>query len=272
MNNSYFQYNDGAGIVPENAFRISASQISRFFDETSKWYHEMLLGSEPFQGNTSTELGNVVHAAAAMYADNKDVDRNALSQYILSLAGKPDVDTEVIRDQYGPMIEALINQYLSRNIPTHTEEFIWHEILPGIGVGGSCDAYDETTGTIIDYKTTASKSAPTSFYRAYWFQLMTYAWIYKQMGRPVNKLRLVYVSRNETGRISEKTGKPMKDYPSQVWTLEHVITDQDMDIINGCINTIANSVKLWYENPELRFALAQDWRLYEKPKPKLFKD
>lgn len=268
--NQYFNYNDGAGIVPENAFRISASQLSRFFDQTSQWYHEFLLGEEGFQGNTSTELGNCVHAAAAMYTDTKSVDKIAISNYIDTLIGKPDVDTRVIREQHKPMIEALINQYLARNVPTHREEFIWQEILPGIGVGGSCDAYDANTGTIIDYKTTSSKSAPSSFYRSYWFQLMTYAWIYKQMDRPVNKLRLVYVSRNETGRISETTGKPMKDYPSTVWTLEHTITEQDMNIINGCINTVANSVKLWNENPELRFALAQDWRLYEKPKPELF--
>jgi hypothetical protein len=272
MNKDYFEYQDKVEGMPENAFRISASQLSRFFDETSKWYHEMLLGEEGFAGSTASELGNVVHAAAAMYAETKDVDREALSRYILSLAGKQDVETDVIREQYTPMIEALINQYLSRNVPTHCEEFIWNEVLPGIVVGGSCDAYDATTGTIIDYKTTSSKTPPKSFYRPYWFQLMTYAWVYKQMGRPVNKLKLVYVTRNETGRISEVTGKPMKDYPSSVYTLEHKVTSEDLDIINGCIQVIAHSVQAWNEQPELRHLLAQDWRLFEKPKPKLFKD
>lgn len=270
MEKDYFSYNDGAGVIPEGSFRISASQISRFFDKTSEWYHEFLLGQKGFSGNTATELGNCVHAAAEMYAETKDIDRAALLSHVNSLAGKEDVDISIIKDQYPPMVEALVNQYLVRNVPTHTEEFIWKEVLPGIGVGGSCDAYDETTGTIIDYKTTSAKTPPTSFYRAYYFQLMTYAWVYREMGRPVNKLKLVYVTRNETGRVSEKTGKPLKDYPSIVHTVDHIITESDFDIINGCIHTIANSVKLWNEQPELRFALAQDWRLYEKPKPKLF--
>lgn len=277
MKHDYFSYNDGKGIVPDGAFRISASQISRYFDETANWYREFLLGEKGFTGNTATVLGNCVHAAAEMYTDDGAVDRKQIENYILSQATKEDVDTAVVREQYAPMIETLINDFVKDNKPTSTEEFVWQEILPGIGVGGSIDALVERSGhtTIRDYKTMGSLQSnrmPTSFKRAYWFQLMTYAWVLQQQGKRVTQLELVYVTRNETGRTSEKTGKPLKDYPSTVGVVRHQITPEDFIIIESCIKVIAESVHLWNTQPELRHVLSQDYRNKGKPKPALFKD
>ena len=46
---NYFAYNEGRDIT-KGAFRISASQVSKFFDKTSEWYHEHLLGQKSFKG------------------------------------------------------------------------------------------------------------------------------------------------------------------------------------------------------------------------------
>lgn len=266
---NFFAYNNGDAIT-NGAFRISASQLSRFFDSTSQWYREFLLGESGFEGSTATELGNCIHAAAAMYHTLKSVDYPQIYSYINSLTS-PDIDTALIREQVNPMISALIHYLQSIRI-TASEEFLYKEILPGIGVGGSCDAYDSHTGTIIDFKTTSQKTQITTFSRAYWFQLMTYAWLYKQQGKQVNYLRLVYVTRNETGRISDTTGKPLKDYPSQVYTITEPVTEESLQLIESCIQLIAESVQCWQQHPELRHLLAQDMRLKELPKPKLFKD
>ena len=268
---NYFQYNEGKGIVPPDHFRISASQVSRFFDDTSAWYREFLLGESGFLGSTSSELGTVIHAAAAMYHNTKSIDYQQILTHIHTL-NNPEVDKQVLMDQHSPMINALINDYLSTARHSESESFLYRELLPRIGVGGSCDAYDAHTGTIIDYKTTSQKTPIKSFPRAYWFQLMTYAYLYSQQGKSANYLKLVYVTRNETNRISEITGKPMKDYPSTVYTITHEITPSDLELISSCLQLIAESVQLWQEKPQYRHLLAQDLRLKQPAGPILFKD
>lgn len=268
-NAQYFSYNPGN--LPADHFRISPSQLSRFFDSTSQWYREFLLGEAPaFEGSTASELGTCVHAAAAMYFDTGQVDYSAISAYVSTLPSS--IDKAEILTQFPLMVQALITSYLAQNRHTHSEEFVSHEILPSIHVGGSIDSYDSRTGLIVDFKTTSAKTLPTSFSRTYFFQLLTYAWILRKLGRHVTQLRLVYVSRHIDGGISEKTGKPLKSYPPQVSTINHLITQADWDLIEGCLNLIADSVQTWKSNPELRYLLCQDYRLKLPPKPLLFKD
>ena len=133
--------------------------------------------------------------------------------------------------------------------------------------------YPKTSiGTIYDFKTTSAKSPPTSIPRAYWFQLMTYAYLYKQAGKPANYIEIVYVTRNETNRVSEVTGKPMKDYPSTVFRLREQVTADNLLLIENVIKLITDSVIAWKAQPELRYLLAQDYRLKTASPPILFKD
>ena len=275
MSKNYFTYNAGTDEIPVDAFRISPSQLSKFLDSTSQWYHEQVLGEAPaFQGSTASELGNCVHAAAEMYFHTKSVDKAAIFAYVDSISN-PDVDKSIIRDQLKPMAEVLINQFLSKNVGTHAEMFVKTQIKPGIWAAGSIDMFDANKGIIYDYKTMGSLDTarvPSSFPRSYWFQQLTYAYILRQMGYTVNAVKLVYVSRSNTGRISEKTGKPLKDYPSECNVIHEAITDENMNIIHGVLQVIADSVTLFKEKPELKHVLAQDYRLYQKPAPQLFKD
>ena len=269
----YFSYNTGTDVIPSGAFRISPSQLSKFFDSTSQWYREHLLGEAPaFTGSTASELGNCVHAAAHMYFDTKSVDKQAILSYINSITN-PDVDKSILRAQIKPMIETLINQFLKLNVGTHAEYFAHTLISPGVYAAGSIDMYDERKATIYDFKTTGSLDTariPTSFPRAYWFQQMTYAYILRQQGLPVDYLKLVYITRDNTGRISEKTGKPLKDYPSECHIVTELVTQDSLDLIKGVLKLIAASVTTWQSNPELRYLLAQDYRLFSPSKPKLF--
>ena len=99
---------------------------------------------------------------------------------------------------------------------------------------------------------------------------MTYAWVLKQQGIDIRYLKLVYITQNETGRVSEKTGKPLKDYPSQVSEVVEEVTEQNLELIGSCLSVIAESVQAFKDKPELRHLLAQDARLRPKPKPHLF--
>jgi hypothetical protein len=177
------------------------------------------------------------------------------------------------------MVNQLINYYLSANPPQRTELFLYHEVLPGIGVGGSLDSIYFPNGTnnpgmIVDYKTTSSRTQVTRFPRPYFFQQLAYAYLCKQHAIPITALKLVYITTGELNRISEKTGKRLQDYPSIVYEVDHLITDEDWQLIDSIIKLVSHSVQTWRQSPELRYILAQDWRLapvsLTKPKPHIF--
>jgi hypothetical protein len=268
-----FKYNDGEGIVPENAIRLSPSQLNRFFDNTSEWYRYTLLNERPFKGNTATELGKVVHAAAEHWTEHKEIPELEIIQYINSIDNL-DVDKGEIEYHWRAMTDSLISEYLTKNSNTEieTEKFVWHELLPGVVVGGSIDRYDTQRYKIIDFKTMGSLDkarVPKSFPRPYYFQQMAYAWTMKQLGYRVDTLELVYVSRSNVGRTG-KGGKALKDYPSEVNVLRMIPTDHDYSIIENTLRLMAESVNTWNKHPELRHLLAQDMRLKVK-QPLLFK-
>lgn len=262
---NYFAYNTNSD-VPTDAFRISPSQISRFFDDTTHWYREMLLDEEGFTGNTATELGSCVHAALEMYVKEGTVHYDQINSYIDSLSS--DIDKSFIHYQYPGMVDILLNQYLITNKPSASELFLSTEITPGVYAAGTLDSI--IGDTIVDYKTTSSKSPPNKISRSYWFQQLTYAYIARKHGYNINRIRLVFVTTNEMNRYSEKTGKRLKDYPSQLSIINYEITNTDMEIIENTLKLIADSVTLWNSNPELRYVLAQDYRFKPTPKPKLF--
>ena len=268
-----FKYNDGEGIVPIGAIRISPSQLSKFFSDTSEWYRYTLLNERAFKGNTATELGTVVHAAAEYWTENREIPELEIVKYVNSIEN-PDIDKGEIEYHWRSMTDALVSQYLVNNSNTkiETEKFVWYEILPDIGVGGSIDRYDTQKYKIIDFKTMGSLDkarVPKSFPRPYYFQQMAYAWTMKQLGYRVDTLELVYISRSNIGRTG-KNGKPLKDYPSEVNILRMMPTDYDYTIIENTLELIAESIDTWNKEPKLRHLLAQDVRLKVK-QPLLFK-
>lgn len=271
-----FDYNAGQGLIPDSAVRISPSQLSRFFDDTANWWRETFLNEKPqFQGNTATHLGTCVHAAAQMFLQSNYIDHDQILAYIDSITD-PEIDKHEILTAYPAMVDTLVSRLLQSQLPYNnvSESFEYTELLPDIYVGGSIDLYSSKNGgTITDYKTMQSLDrarVPTSFPRPYYFQQLTYAWLKRQQGHPVNLLELAYISRPNVGRVSDKTGKPLKDYPSELNLVRHQITDQDMEFIESNLKLIAESIQFAQSNPEHLYLLAQDRRLKPKPAPKLF--
>ena len=281
-------YNNGIGIVPDGEFRISASGIADFFTNTTQWYRDNLLDEKSFIGNQSTLIGTIVHYCAEQFAKQQtltDHNNQQITDYITKSTNDqyvdyiPDTSEQFTIEQYKPMALELINSYVRHNMPVVVEPFISMEILPGIHVGGSIDALynnqplttnelssiDHTKPvTIVDYKTTSSLQAPTQFSYKYKLQLLTYAYVLKhKYNITVDKLKLVYITQHQVNRISEKTGKPLKDYPSKVSTIIHQLTDEDMDVIHNIIQLIAHSIQHWNNHPEHHYLLAQDWRLHD---------
>ena len=261
-------YNNGVGVMKKADFRISASGISRFFSHTNAWWRENLMGEAGFVSSTASVLGTCVHYVSEVFAKTgkfTDQNKQEIEDYIIAHTTvnytdyNEEVDGDIIRVQYKIMAQNVVNEYLVDNKPTQVEPFVAEEILPGIFAGGSIDAI--AGDVICDYKTTSLTKLPDTIKFDYRLQLLTYAWIMRKKGVTINRIRLIYVNRDKPGAISEKTGKQLKSYPSEVKVITESITDQDFHYIEGIIMMIAHSVQRWNKTPEDRYLLAQDWRL-----------
>ena len=157
------------------------------------------------------------------------------------------------------MSQALID-YLSNNgLPQRSEEPIKAEIMPGYWAAGSADGV--LGDCLVDYKSTSYLNPPTEIPQYYKYQLLTYAYIYNKMGIPINRIRIVWITNNVVGRISDKTGKPMKDYPATVAACTETITNEDMDFIESILKLVAEKVAYYKAHPETAYLLFNDYRL-----------
>jgi hypothetical protein len=249
------------GFIPEGAFRISPSAVSKFADKKWEWYRAQVLGEEVFKGNFFSVLGSCVHRIAESYTKLQKVDKQELYGYIDSSECLEQEEKDRIKDQMIPMGQVLIDYLRVHGIPEKSEDAICVELMPGVYVGGTADAL--IGDTIVDYKTT-SKITPDDFIPMHYkWQLLTYAWVYRKLGVDVTRMRIVWITQNIVGRISEKTGKPMKDYPSQVVPVTELITDEDMEFIEQYLKLIAETYLKAKECPELTYLLYSDYRLKE---------
>lgn len=261
----YFSYNSGGNDVPEGAFKISPSQLGKFFSETPTWYREHVLDEgASFTGNTSSVLGTCVHAMAEMYFKERRTDYSLVEAF-LNTVEDPDIDVMYIRQQYPMMAETLINSVVCNfSKEGKAEPFLWTEIIPGYGVGGSIDMLQPAD--VFDYKTTGALSPPTKIPKNYWFQQMTYVWLARKHGYNVERFHLDFITHHTVGRVSPKTNKPMKDYPSTHTRLTHVVSNDDLLIIDNVLQLVAESAKAFKEQPGIRHLLAQDLRLKQATK------
>ena len=275
--------------LSKEAIRINASGINDYFTNTKQWYAEKLEGKEQgFQGNSFSVTGTITHFIAEQFVRFKTIskeDQQEISNYIKKHTDSnysdynADIDINYIMDNYRPMAETLINDYVMENMPSRVEDFVHMELADNLYVGGSIDAVlggnitDCSNGKItvgsnpqpaciVDYKTTSMR--PNSLRnkkinRKYKLQLLTYAWILTQQGQPVDRVRIVYVTQNDINRISEKTGKPMQSYPSEVVILTEGVTDEDLEMIESIIYMIRDGVIAWKDYPELRHVISQSY-------------
>lgn len=267
-------YNNGVGILNPGDFRISASGIARFYTAPTAWFRENLLGESGFISSTASVLGTCVHYVAEIFAKTgtfTEANKQEIEDYIVAHTTptytdyNPEVDGDIIRHQYKVMAQNLVTEYLAYNKPITVEPFVTEEILPGIFVGGSID--NVSPGMIVDYKTSSMTKLPDTIKFEYKLQLLTYAWIMRKRGTPIDRVRIVYITREVIGEISPKTGKQFKSYPSEVKVLTENVTEQDFEYIEGIIKLIAESVDRWKKVPEDRYLLAKDYRLKTSEAP-----
>ena len=249
----------------DGKFRINASGISRYFTSTSSWYRERMHGEDGFTGSTASVLGSVVHYALETFVKNELLDEQEIYQYVQNQREiVSDLDVDYILSQW-PQMFAITKDYLQYELDEScvAERFITQELLPGITVGGSIDLH--SSNSVTDYKTTSAKYPPKSIAYAWKLQLLTYAKLLRDEGYNIQYIRVISISTYIDGGISEKTGKPLKSYPSTVTVLEEPITPEDLEMMDNIFTLISKSVETYIKNPHLRPLLAQDVRVSDLP-------
>jgi len=254
------EYNAGPD---DGTFRINASSFSTFMDRPWQWYREKVLGEDGFEGNESSIIGTICHYCAELKAKGLEPNRVTIDEYIdLQKAKLPELDANIIREAWPPMAMTLVNDYVLPNTNNmhEVEPYCTLDLGDDIVAGGSIDRVENVgngTFRIVDYKTYNSKVKPKVIPMYYKYQLLIYAAAYGN----VSEIRLVYINRPIDGGVSEKTGKPLKSYPSEVTVLTEQITQEDIDFIKGLLNLCKDTLLVSREHPELNYILWRDPRL-----------
>lgn len=236
--------------IPEDAiFKISPSRIAEFFSCPTCWYQSEVLGEPYFTGSTSSTIGTIVHYLAEQYVLGNKVTREDIEEHIVNYDFNPDVDLGEVRAHYPDMAKTLINEYVRKNKPTEVERSLCHEVKNGVYLAGT---YDNRTGTIlVDYKNVSTKPNTDKIKWEYYIQLMAYAWLCRQEGIEIDRIRIVY------------TVRPTKTLPVRVFTVTQVITEEDYQAIKDVLQLISDTILLSKSNPELRYLLFKSMQLKE---------
>lgn len=249
--------------LPKDILRISPSSIYEFTSKKWDWYRSQVLKEDIFTGNTASILGTCIHRVAERYIKHQTIDLDELMNYVNSQTD-PEIDKEYILKQLEPMATALLNFFNTYGLPTKSEEIVKYKLSDKVYLAGT---YDALVGDIlIDFKTTSRLNAPTEIPINYKWQLLAYAYALRMNGVNVNKVRIVWITTNETNRISEKTGKPMKDYPSTVSMVTDMITDDDIRFIDEYLKLITETYEASLKYPKLTYLLYSDYRLKDTSK------
>ena len=249
MSSSVFDYVDIE--LPENGiFKISPSGISKFFEMPIVWYKEQVLGEVQFKGSTATVLGSVIHGLAEQYSKGEQSSRDEVETYLKKHMFNSDVNVAEVRGLYPDMASALINEYVKHNKPTETERSLICEFKDGVYLAGTFD--NRTKDILVDYKNVSTKPKTDKIPWNYYIQLMAYAWLLKQEGTEINKIRLVY------------TVRPTKTLGVRVFKVTQVITERDYQAVEDVLQLISDTILLSKSNPELNYLLFKSMELKEK--------
>ena len=248
---------------------ISPSGASGFFSSTSQWFREFIGQDKGFEGSTASVLGTVVHfyVEAHLKGYSSDTVNLAVARYHNKMLQEiDDLDIgKVKREAMGMAARVLDHLHHKGLVPLLTSEHFSSVCLDEddqVYVAGSIDLH--TSNTIYDIKTTSALNPPKAMPYNYKLQQLIYAWLLKQEGYNITRVVLLYVTCPQINRVSEKTGKPLKDYPTTVSEVVHVVTDEDMLMVDGMMNLICDSIITYDTQPDLRYLIAKDYRLKDQ--------
>lgn len=236
--------------VESDKFTLSPSSITQFMDNPKGWSDRYIDKVSSFEGNTNTVFGTVLHAGIEQHFRGVSLTRSDVIEYLDRQMC--ELDRSYILDCWGETLDVLKANTTKPDIMEY--EVLTH--LDYISVGGTVDYRRHKT--IGDYKTCGSIKQDIGEYK---YQLLTYAWIERQLGVDIDSLEVVYIQRPNRGYISEKTGKVIGIKPAKVETIRYEITDTDMEEIKELLLSVDSTIELVHRLPSLKSILFRENKL-----------
>jgi len=251
-------YNDGysTGLIPESQFKISPSGLHSFLRNRYEWYKTHILGEDAFVASTGSKLGTLLHHLNEQYLLDREVTFSDINEYIESLIDMDNIDTSFIINQY-PIISKMMHKYLDevKQSKFETEKYIIHQLTDNVLVSGSVDLIQGHK--VIDYKYTQKKPRGDKMSFQYWIQTLTYAYILNKQGYNITEIELWYMTPNEV--LKTKTNASAR------YIQNHIITQDDLDIIENILYLCADTMEHAFAKPEDSYILFCDYRLKHNP-------
>ena len=243
-----FEYNE-LEMPKDCIFKISPSQIDKFFKYPSVWYKEEVLKEKEDFKNTAMSLGTVCHYIYEQVGLglSDSIDTEYIENQIETLSGYEDVDTAEVIRQYRGLCNVVVNEYIINNMPTHTEYPTYAEVTGNVYVGGTID--NITNSIVVDYKTVATKPSVTNIPFNYKIQLLAYAYALSRSNHFIDRIRLVYGV------------KPTKTLPARCFVVTEEITYEDWNLIEDTLKLMAETIIKVKKQPELTHLLFKSMKL-----------
>ena len=238
---------------------VSASSIDTFFKDTREFLN-IIEGKPTFKGNDATVLGTLVHYIASQTIMNKEINKEDMFDFYCE--NSEYVTYGDILDKAFEISETLI-PYIKNNIYNYKfcEDRFKYQISDNLMLCGTTDLVvgDE----LIDFKTTRDQKKIDTFPEHYISQLSTYIYLLRKNNIEINRFALIWITVPNTNRISDKTGKRLKEYPTQINKISMEVNDEVLDNIEKKINLIRDSIELSISNPEYKHIIFKDYDLKE---------
>lgn len=126
-----------------------------------------------------------------------------------------------------------------------------YKTLKRNGYENHCTFKTTTPATIVDYKNVSTKPKTDKIPWNYYIQLMAYAWMCKQEGIEIDRIRLVY------------TVRPTKTLPIRTFVVNQMIYEKDYQAVEDVLQLISDTILLSFEKPELNYLLFKSCSLKE---------
>ena len=255
-------YDDKRKQIGGDDYLFSVTQMNEFFINPNNFFRKVILKEDIPFATDSTALGTLIHYAISQAHMRDELHDNEIKEYLDSLS-EFNINYPWIMDKFNQMKDLVVPYARNLSIaePDEFEKAHLLKLDEHIYLGGTLDC--RYSNIIIDYKTTSKLTITENdeLPEKYINQLYTYAYMLHQEGIAVDKVAVMYMTIPEVGRISEKTGKAMKDYPCRCFVVEKYLQQEKMDEIVKRIELIKETIKLILNDRKLLPYFARDLSL-----------
>lgn len=256
-------------LIPENKYYFSASQYFKFWSNPKDFFRRVLLKEEKDTSTSKTVLGTCIHKVIENCFNNFDANPvpscfQEVFDYVQSL-GNPDIDKYWVMEKFQQMQSFVEHTCMQDDLnkPDCIEQSFIHQLSENVYLTGTIDYYSSWNSKLLDFKTTSAR-IPIELEQSYLSQLLLYKLLLENNTKnKVDYIGNIYYKVPELNRISEKTGKAMKDYPVEVHKLIFPVSkyDEQEKILQANLEVIANTIEYILANPDTLYMFAKDFTL-----------